>query len=200
MTKMAKVAYGHDHPALTDRNRQYKEWVMRQPKCFTFFHSEIFRKIGFICILPLNSRTRKGKKHHLGLIREFEIENTTIAKGSSNLILIQGVWLKLEFSDNTAVVAKWLECFFKHIAEFMPLSDKQIDSTIIYVESTSLYNELFLVVLGFIETGKKSPSGNKLFEINFGDNDKDTPNTYHTKMRIIYYVDLRRKNNSWSAS
>ncbi len=188
LAKMGEKAYSQNKIGISKRNERYRIWHQRQPKSFLIFEFNKTEKIGFICVLPMNVYNGIGTYHLEGIVPEFGISGNMIAKNESNLILLQGIWIDPAYASNTAIMKKFLECFYKHVAGFMCLNTALFEKTILYSEPISSTNNRFLRELGFIESNRISASGRKLFTIDFRDFSNDNDKTFYTKERILYYL------------
>lgn len=184
-------AYIMGNTAKSRRVIRLNKWLKADDKCVVLFESEYNEIVGYLCTLGLDdSAGSKGEAHYNGHCEEFEIEEDYVTNKNTRMILVQGIGLNSAFMNDA--IEPFLECFYEQLARHMPMDDKLVQSTKIYVEPISYFNIKFFKELGFVETGRKSKSGNKLLELSFSENAVETDKGFYTKQRIKFYLQIRR--------
>jgi hypothetical protein len=189
LTDMGSNAYGNFNSERHERLKKYTEWYKWRKDIFNLICDEHNNKIGFICVLPLNTeKGQGGRNHYDGLTSQFEINSEMIARGNSNLLFLQGIYLEPRFAYSIPALVTCLTCFYKKAAELMEIDDKRIDTTVIYAEPVTTQNSKLLKALGFSFYKKYSKNRTKLFEIRF--QEKSLPeNAYNSLIRIKEFQD-----------
>lgn len=191
VTELGHEAYIMGNTPKSKRFIRLNKWLKADDKCVVLFESEYNQVVGYLCTLGLDdSAGSKGDAHYIGDCEEFEIEEADVTNKPTRIILVQGMWLKTDFMNDA--IEPFLECFYEQLARHMPLDDKLVQSTKIYVEPISYFNTKFFKELGFVETGRKSKSGNKLLELSFSENARENDKGYYTKQQIKFYLQIRR--------
>jgi len=183
LTDLGIEAYGTSVIERYERLNKYTEWYDIRKDVFSFICDKDNTPIGFICLLPLcTERGELGNEHYEGGISQFKIDNSMIAKGKSDLLFLQGMYIKTKYTTAIPALITLLTSFYKKASDFTENNDYKARKTVIYAEPMTNQNNEMFKTIGFSFFRRYSESKTKIIELKF---DKAiTQNAWESILRI----------------